>query len=83
MTDKVESHVGAVAHAVEHIAEKLKVVLGNYGLTQAEMDRRNQVIKLDRFYILFDHLSHLRAISLFILEYGRVMDPWRDRLIDR
>ncbi len=77
MTNKVESHIGAIAHAVEHIAKKLKVVLGNFRFTQAEMDGRNQVIELDRFYILFDNLAHLRAIPLILFEYGRVMNPWR------
>ena len=75
MTDKVEPHIGAIAHTVEHIAKKLKVVLGNFRFTQAEMDGRNQVVELDGFYILFNHFAHLRAIPLILFEYGLVMDP--------
>jgi len=40
MTDKVESHIGATAHAVEHLAKDLKINSGDINIAQAEMDGR-------------------------------------------
>ena len=83
MTDKVESHIGTIAHFVEYIAKTLEVVLRNFRLTLTEMDGWNQVIELDGFDILFNNFAHLRAIPLILLEYDRVMDPWRQGLVGR
>ncbi|MGA7143146.1 MAG: hypothetical protein WBY47_01480 [Desulfobacterales bacterium] len=75
MTDKVQTHIGAIAHAVEDFAETLNVILWNFRFTRTEVDGWNQVFELDRFHILFDHFTNLRAIPFVLFEYGRIMDP--------
>ena len=69
MTDKVESYIGAVVHAIEHITKKLKVVISNFRFTRTEMDGRNQVFEFDGVYFRFDNLLQFRAIPLIRLEY--------------
>ena len=83
MTDKVESHIDATTHAVKHSAKTLEVVFRNFRFTQTEMDGRNQVIELNRFYILLDNFTHLCSIPLIFVKYSRFMDPWRHGLVGR
>jgi hypothetical protein len=83
MADKVEPYIGSIAHAVEHVAEKRNVVIGDFRFPQGEMDGRNQVVELYGLDILFDHFAHLRSIPLILSESGRIMDPRGQRLVGR
>ena len=67
-----EPDIGAVAHAVENIAQHLEVVLGNLRFPQSEADGRNKVVELDRLDLLFGHLPRLDAIPLVLFENGGV-----------
>ena len=80
MTDKMESYIVTITHPVEDIAQDLQIVLSNYGFSQAEMDGWHLVIELDGFDILFNNFAHLRSVPLILFKYGRVMDPWGQRL---
>ena len=83
MADEVETHVFAAAHAVEHAAKTLEIVLGNLGLPQGEEDGRDQVVELDRFDHLLDDLALFGAVPLVLLENGGVLGPEGKTLVGR
>ncbi len=81
MADKVEAHVPAIAHALEHPAQQFQVVLGNLRLAQGEEDGRDQVVELDRFHDLLDHLHLFRAVPLVLGEEGGILGPQGKALV--
>src|SRR5512141_3502295 len=77
MTDKVEPHIGATAHAVEDLAKYLKIIPGNFNFAQAEMDGRDQVVEFDGCDFLLDDFAQFRPVALVLFKYGGVHGSWR------
>jgi hypothetical protein len=83
MTDEVQSDIGALAHAIEHGAQPVKVIGGDLRLALAEGNRRDQVGELDGPDLWLDDLAPLHPVPLVGGENGRIEQPGPDRFVDR
>ena len=81
VTDEVQTHVPAVAHAVEDLAEPLDVAARDVRDAGLEADRRHDVRELDGLELLARDLLRLEPVAGLALEQRGIARPSAERLI--
>ena len=80
MADQVQAHIAAIAQALESLAQRLHVIVGNLRHSGFEMNGRNDVLELHGLEALGQHLPRLEPVARLGPDLLGVPRPWRERL---